>query len=158
MAVSNENSTQYELQNDNQSALNAPAHGKLRVLSFEHTQAVAGDAGSVTTLIKLPAGKIRVLTNLSKIEHSAFGSSRTLGVGFAAYTNEAGTDVAADPDYFASAVNVAAAGTFVLDESATPALSQELDSKQGIVVNATVAGGTIPAGATLKGYILYVVE
>jgi hypothetical protein len=158
MAVSNENSTQYELQNDNQSALNAPDHGKVRVLSFEHTQAVAGDANSISTLIKLPAGRIRVLTNMSKIATSAFGSSRVLSVGFAAYEEADGTPVTADPDYFASAVDVANATSFVLDESTTPALSQELNSKNGIVINATTTGGTIPAAATIKGYILYVVE
>jgi hypothetical protein len=156
MAVTTENSTQYTAQTDG-SMLNGPAHGNVRCMTFEFTQgAAAGDATSTQTLIKLPAGKIRVLTNLSKIAFSAFGALRTLNVGYTAFENQDGTAVAADADFFASAVDVSAAGTAVLDESTTPDLSHELDSKDGIVVQSAVAGGTIPAGATVKGYIMYV--
>ena len=36
--------------------------------------------------------------------------------------------------------------------------TQYFASRNGIVVKAVVAGGTIPVGATLSGYILYSVE
>ena len=157
MAVTTEKSTQYTEQTTDGSKVDPADHGKVEIAYFSFTQgASAGDAGSIAELIKLPAGKIRVLTEESQIAFSAFGASRTLDVGYQAYTNSSGTAVAIDADYFASAVDVSSAGELVLNESATPALAQELDSQDGIVIQADVAGGTIPAAATLEGYIKYV--
>lgn len=157
MATSNESSAQYTAQTTYNSMLQSPDHGRVKCLTFEHTQVNAGDATSVQSLIKLPAGRIRVLTNISKFRNSAFGAARTLDVGYAAYTNLAGTAVVADPDFFSSAVDVSSAALTLMDESTTPDLSHALDSTTGIVVNSTVSGGTIPAAATIKGYVLYVI-
>lgn len=157
MAVTNLNSTQAALQLGPGTDIDHPDHGRVKCVSFEFNQgAVAGDATSTALLIKLPAGKLRVLSNLSQISFSAFGASRTLDVGFTAYNLLDNTAVNADPDYFASAVDVSAAGVTQFSESTTPARSQYLESREGIWVNATVAGGTIPASATLTGYIVYV--
>lgn len=157
MAVTEINSTTYA--NQLLGELGAEAEGKVRCLSIEFDQGdAAGDATSTQILGKLPAGRIRVLTNLSKIEFSAFGASRTLDIGFQAHEDEDGDAVAEDADYFASAVDVSAAGNVALDESGTPEISQALVSNAGIVVFSTVAGGTIPVNATLKGHIFYIVE
>ena len=157
MAVTEINSTTYA--NQLTGELGAEAEGKVRCLSVEFDQGdAAGDATSTQLIGLLPAGRIRILTNLSKIEFSAFGASRTLDVGFQAYKDEDSVDVAADADYFASAVDVSSAGSLVLDESGTPELSQAIDSLDGVVIFSTVAGGTIPVNATLKGHIFYIVE
>lgn len=157
MAVTNLNSTQYALQVGPGTEIDHPYHGRVKCMTFEFAQgAVAGDATSTATLIRLPAGKIMILTKLSQIEFSAFGASRTLDVGYAAYTNLSATAVAAAPAYLASAVDVSSAGSMLLNESTTPTMSQYIETRDGLVLNATVAGGTIPAAATIKGYILYV--
>lgn len=156
MATTAQNSTQYDLQTTVGSELDLPYHGRVKALSFVYTQDGAGDATSTQTLIKLPAGKIMVLTKLSQIEVSAFGASRTLDVGFTAYNELDNTAVSADPDYFASDVDVSSATSFALNESATPTMAQYMESRDGIVVQAAVSGGTIPDGTTIKGFILYV--
>lgn len=156
MAASNENSAQYAKQIVPNEGLPSPDHGRVKALTFELTQVAAGDAGSVQSLIKLPAGKIRVLSHLSSLRTSAFGSSRTLDVGYAAYRNLSGTPVNADPDAFATAVDVSAGATAVFTESTTMDLSQYFESQDGILLTSTVAGGTIPVSATIKGVVLYV--
>src|SRR5688572_33378586 len=68
----------------------------------------AGDANSTIALVKIPPGKYTLLGDLCRIRHSAFGSGRTMDVGWDAYTNEDGTPVAADEDGLSSAAGVAA--------------------------------------------------
>jgi len=133
--------------------------GKLRVAVFEFTQgAAAGDATSTQDLCKLPSGKIRILTGLSRVDFSAFGAARTLNIGHTGFTNADGTTVAAAAALFASAVDVSAAGNTTLAEAAVAndGTMQALESKEGVTVQAAVAGGTIPAGATLTGFLVYV--
>ena len=117
---------------------------------FKHTQSPAGDANSTINLVRLPAGRIRILQDGTRLYHSAYGSSRVLDVGWLAYTAFDGADVAADPDGLASKLNVSGAGNKTLDEfSGMPWI--ELDSADGIVIRARVTGGSIPNNATLNG-------
>lgn len=132
--------------------------GRLRVAYFRFTQSGAGDANSTAELVHLPAGKIRVLGNLSTIYFDAFGAARTLDVGYRAHTNEDGTAVAEDEDFFATAVDVSAAGSAVLDEAGSAARAALLDSTEGVDIYAKVEGGTIPDTTVLEGFIVYVVD
>lgn len=157
MAVTNESSAQYTKQSTVGEVLDHPYHGRVKAMTFEFTQgSAAGDANSTAKLIELPAGKLIVLTALSQIRVSALGSSRVMDVGYDAYVKLDGTPVVADPDYFVTVADVASGGTVAFTESTTANLGQYLESDKGIVVKATVTGGTIPAGATIKGVILYV--
>jgi hypothetical protein len=130
--------------------------GKLRVAYFDYTQSGAGDAGSTVELVKLPAGRIRVIGALSKIKFSAFGASRVLDIGYKAHTDIAGDAVAADDDFFATDVDVSSAGSGVLNEAGLEV--KLFQSRDGVTVNCTVAGGTIPDGATLLGYVVFAAD
>jgi len=160
MAVTTETSTQRSNPIASPPVMN-PAyedHGRLRVKAFTFTQgAAAGDATSTQGLVKLPPGKGRVYLGLSLLENSAFGASRTLDVGYAAHTQTDGTAVAADPNAFDNAIDVSSLASAALgsDVAAASGKMWEFDSKAGIDIGAVVAGGTIPAGATLTGYIVY---
>lgn len=164
MAVTNEKSTQVTAVDDTEPPVYPEAnewHGRLRVARFTFTQgAAAGDATSTATLVKLPNGAVRILGHLSRVSFSAFGSSRTLDIGYAAHRDRSGTAVVADADAFASAVDVSSAGTTTLAEALAAATDGTtlITSQQGFYVNATVAGGTIPAAATINGYVVYVAE
>lgn len=135
--------------------------GRIRIARFTFTQgAAAGDATSTMDLTKLPVGKtVTVLKSASRIVVSAFGASRTLDIGHTGYTNLDGTVVAAAADVLMDGQDVSAAalikmglGTnaFTADDSFT------FNARTAPVIQAVVAGGTIPVGATINGWIAYV--
>ncbi len=133
--------------------------GKLRVAYFNFTQgAAAGDATSTQGWVDLPAGRVRIFHDLGRFDFSAFGASRTLDVGLEAYTDWQGTSVAADATALASAVDVSSAGAAKLSEADDIAQTTLIQSKNGVRVSSAVAGGTIPAAATLNGFIVYAME
>lgn len=117
------------------------------VASFAFTQgAAAGDVNSIQRWLVLPAGQVKVLGLY--LANSAFGASRTLNVGYEAYTTRSGTAVAAAATAFYSALDVAAQGARMAWFDAP------FDARGGVIVRSVVAGGTIPAAATLSGYFL----
>ena len=128
-------------------------NGMCRVLAtgIDFAQgATAGDATSAQRLVKLPAGHLKIIGIY--LANSAFGASRTLDVGYEAYKSLAGSDVVASSQAFWATLDVAAAGgRFVWFNTA-------LDNSSGLVIASAVAGGTIPANATLTGYVLHVGE
>lgn len=152
MAVTNQASAQAAIQAAPATGKLQPADmGEVRLAYFSHTQDGAGDADSTVELIKLPAGRVRVIGHLSRVETSAFGSSRTLAIGHAAAAAVGGEAIAADDAAFAAATSVASAGGFAC--TGMPLIETE----GGIRVLATVAGGTIPDSATVEGAIAYMV-
>lgn len=154
MAVTAENSTQI----DNESATppvkndSCDDRGRLRVKRFDFTQgAAAGDATSTQALIKIPPGKVNLHLALSRIAFSAFGAARVLDIGHTGFTNPDGTAVAADADALANDIDVSAAGNANITGVVGGDEIFQINSKDGTTIQATVAGGTIPAGATLDG-------
>lgn len=136
-------------------------HGRVRSRYFKFTQgAAAGDANSTAELVRMPAGRVRVLGWLSSIAFAAFGAARTLDVGNRAYTKVDDTTQAEAAQFYASAVDVSAAGSLLLSESTAAGTHTNLlvESKGGFTIFAKVAGGTIPAGTIVEGTILYVVD
>jgi len=134
-------------------------HGKIRVQYFNvPAVAVAGDIASTIELCELPPGKVRVIPALSKFNNSAWGAARTLDIGHRTYQKRdsaSETFEAEDADAFVAAADVSAVGEGRGFDSIT---KFDLYSKAGVNVFATVAGGTIPVGATLSGFIAYVTE
>lgn len=134
-------------------------HGKFRIQYFSvPAVAVAGDANTTIDLCMLPPGRVRVVPNLSRLTNSAFGVGRTLDIGHTAYASRdsgAGDAEAADVDAFADGLDMATAATAVAFGTA---LKYDIYSKSGVLVQATVLGGTIPVGATLSGFIVYIYE
>ena len=161
MAVTTEQSTQVT----NQNAANAhlepnEIQGRLRVAFFDFTQgAAAGDANSTMDLIHLPAGRVRVMSKLSYITSSAFGASRVLDIGYTAHTDQGGTAVTADPDAIADGLDVSAAADLQMGDSTTTGVAATtllLNGQDRVLIQSIVTGGTIPAAATLNGFLVYV--
>lgn len=165
MAVTNEKSTQVTNQDATPQVKNAKFEegGMVKYLFFSFTQGVAaGDAGSTATLCRIPGGQGKVLPKLSHIAWAAFGAARTLDVGIAAHTKRDGTTQSAQSDVIDDGRDVSSAGNGLMGAGTNGAQSVAYDigGTTGQVaradVVATVAGGTIPAGTTLTGWIAYV--
>ena len=126
-----------------------PRSGHLKMRRFAFAQgAAAGDANSTQALIYIPRG-LRYVVSF-EVVWSAFGASRVLDLGYAAYTKTDGTAVAAAAAGIKDDLDVSAAGT------ARYFLNTEFSSTgKGILITGLVAGGTIPANATISGCLLY---
>lgn len=133
------------------------------ILPFTFTQSGAGNAGSTATLIALQKGRYRIFPRLSYINWTAFGASRVLDIGLSAYTAEDGTAVTAQAALFDDDVDVSAAGGALMGSDLSAANSIGVDvlvggtsNTDGANIVATVAGGTIPDAAVLRGYVVLV--
>jgi hypothetical protein len=161
MAVTTEYSTEYAAA-VNTKGTPVDTHqweGRVRYMSFNFTQgAAAGDAGSLAVLCKLPHGKARVILPLSYVGASAMGTSRTMDLGWLAYTNDDGTAVAADPNGLDDGIDVSAATTTVPGGTLGGGENKLFESQTGVSITAQINDGTIPAAATIKGHIAYVVD
>lgn len=135
-------------------------HGKFRIDYFNlPAVVVAGDIGTTIALTDLPPGAVRVLPHASRLTCSAFGASRTLAIGTRAYASrDISSGVASNAEDAAAlmaALDVSGAVTAVAFGTT---LKLDFFSVTGIEIFATVAGGTIPVGATFSGYIAYIYE
>lgn len=136
-------------------------HGKVRIAYFDvpaANVAAVGDAGSTFELCKLPTGAVRVLPTLSRVTFSAMGSARTLDIGHRAYQKRppyVGSDgiEAEDLDALHANEDVSSAGNATLTGE-----TFDFYSTGGVDIVAQINDGTIPIGATISGYILYVYE
>lgn len=136
-------------------------HRDLEVMPFTFTQSGAGNAGSTATLITLQKGRYRIFPRLSYINWTAFGASRVLDIGLNAYTGEDGAAVSIAANRFDDDVDVSAAGGALMGSDLSAADSIGVDvlvggtsNTDGAAIVATVAGGTIPDGAILRGYVV----
>ncbi len=162
MAVTTENSTEYANSVASPPVMNKTAdwHGRMRLMFFEFTQgAAAGDATSIARLVKLPAGKVRVILPLSRIAFSALGAARTMDLGWEAYNDDDGYNaVLADPNGLDDGVDVSAAGSVNPAGTVGGDETYLFESAEGVVLTAQINDGTLPVAATLQGYIVYVVD
>lgn len=121
---------------------------------------VLGDIGTTVDLCRIPQGRVRVLPFLSYLWCSAWGSSRTLDLGFRAYYGSDGKTVVAEAATQMKAakdVSSALAASQIDTASHIDFYSQaSVDEKsKGPILFGTVAGGTMPAGATLEIQLAY---
>jgi hypothetical protein len=131
---------------------NPTQQGIVNFATIDYTQgATPGDATSTQGLVILPPGRLRFLALF--LNNSAFGASRTLDIGWLANTEPDGTAIAADPNGLVAAKDVSAA-LFAWGFNVLTAFA-ELNARDPVSIVSTVAGGTIPAAATLKGYLAY---
>lgn len=130
---------------------------KVRYFYFKHTQSIAGDDGSSVTLVRVPAGYGHILKQLSLISWSAFGSTRVMDIGYAAYTENDGDAVTAGADILEDGRDVSAAnlkGTVLgTGTNADDLPHYSYNSKAPIDIIAKVTGGTWPLNATVEGWI-----
>lgn len=136
-----------------------PSHsgkGELVAIFFD-VVTIAGDANSTVALCDLPAGTFRYMGFLSRVYHSAFGSGRTMDIGWDAYVQEDGTVVGADEDGISSAADVAAAGNFSpTDElTAVPVSQKVFSSREGIRFRAKVEAAAVGAAEDISGWLMF---
>lgn len=147
MAITNNKSEQ--IKNIEAGIINEAAdNAKLRIACFDFAQGTgAGSAGSTADLVVLP-GQCRVIPALSRITTSNLGA--TLNVGLRAYTGIDGAAVVEDED---------ALGAAVVGDATSKNLNIEgfvdVNSRHSVAV---FAKGTLPANATIKGYIAYLAD
>ena len=125
----------------------------LHLRSFDGYVATTAGTGTIN-LVKLPPGRVRIFPDLSRLVTSAITATGTISIGYAAYTKENGTAVNALTTAF---VNAGAAGAGALDSAfVLPAVGYlDLDSKDGIVLTATVATADMRIGDTIDGWVAY---
>jgi len=137
-------------------------HGSVRIAFFTHDQVGTGDTGSSVALCKLPAGRVRLLMSLSKAYVNWTTSSATLDLGWDAYTDNAGSTVAADPDGLVNALDVDTVGFQTFEGAIAANLltggTYLFDSQDGVVIRATATDNAQVAGDDLVGYMAYVVD
>lgn len=161
MAVTTEYSTQYANTYITKPPVNNKTidiHGRMRIAYFEFTQgAAAGDAGSFAYMVTLPAGNNRLLLPLSRLAFSAWGTARTMDLGWLAYTDlSGGTAVAADPNGLDDGVDVSSAGSVNPGGTIGTHETKQFDSQGVVTLTAQCNDGTLPAAGTLSGYWIYV--
>ena len=130
--------------------------GRLQYAFFDYTHAAGAGVGEIN-LVKLPAGKIRVLTDLCRIVTSDMEAGAQMQVGYRAYADpEAATQaVVEDDNYFqeASAVGVGARDETLL----IPAIGHPVfNTRFGLEIFVQITDGDIADADTITGYIVYV--
>ena len=121
----------------------------------------AGDIGTTIDLLRIPQGRVRVLPHLSVMWCSAWGAARVLDLGWRAYYGSDGKTVVAedavglvnDKDV-SGALNASQLSTAQPIDFFSQASVDERD--KGPMLFGTVAGGTIPAAATLAVLLAYI--
>ena len=163
MAVTSQLSAEYTIQTTTPivNSNTVDKHGKLRTLFFTHDQDGVGDAGSLVTLGKLPAGKVKILGGLSRFYCNWVTGSQTMDIGWAAYTDEDGDDVALDVDGLVDGLDVDAVGYFTMESNIAAGKllggTYTFNSNNGVVITAK-AIAALADGDDLCGYITYVID
>lgn len=135
-------------------------HGKLRFLYGKATQgAAAGDDGSSVKLFKLPQGRKRIITYLSRYKVSALGAARVMKVGYDAYYDRSAINSDPQP----ASDNAFMAGIAMTNATdalwpTTAGIKYDIFSRDEVWIRATITGGTIPAAATFEMLLAYLYE
>lgn len=111
------------------------------------TAAGQGDA----KMIRLPAGKLRIYPRLGRLVAPQGAAASTLSVGLGAYTKKDGTVASADVDALLVATSTAASAvtTALLGTAAGQVEFVEVESKDGVDVTITAAGGNTAASGDI---------
>lgn len=136
--------------------------GKLRILRASIAAlAAAGDIGTTIELCRIPQGRSRLLPYMSRLWTTAYGAARVLDIGVRAYYGSDGkTVVAENANQIANDIDVSAAlAASMIDPTShidyfAQASVDERD--KGPMIFATIAGGTIPVGATLEAMFVFI--
>ena len=123
------------------------AYGKL-------TFTAAGNSADLAQVIRMPAGKVRILTDLCRIICPIGTATADLHVGYGAYVNAAGTAVAADDNALADNLDV---GGAAIDEAfSLPAGGfLEIESQAGFDIVAFIDTANSPAAGDLVLSVVY---
>lgn len=124
-------------------------HGKLRMAHAKLTLTAAGQGDA--KMIRLPAGKVRIFPRLGRLVAPQGAASSTIAVGLGAYTKMDGTTANADVDALLTATSTAggAVTAALLGTAAGQVEFVELESKDGVDVTITAAGGDTAAAGDI---------
>ncbi len=135
------------------------SHGRIRTLNFDWANGlVAGDAGGVISICKLPAGRVAMLGLLSTLYHNMTTGSNTILIGWAAYTDLDGDAVVADPNGLDNAISVETAGNVFMGTVLVANNNRKIFESQAGVVLTVTSVGVIAASDVLEGSIAYVLD
>jgi hypothetical protein len=159
MAISEPSkSAQYTIYSGRTGNVQAPDWGsKLRVsfarLTFTAAGSTSAAAGDIS-LIRMPAGKVRVFTDLCRVVCPQGTASSDLDIGWSAYTEEDGEAVLLDGDGFAASLDV---GGAAIDAAfSLPAEGvKEINSKSGWDVVCSFDTADSPASGDLVVVVVY---
>ncbi len=130
-------------------------YGKTRISYFSYVAVGASTAPNTYDLFKLPAGRIRVLSCLSRVTTDAWGAARVLDFGNRAYVGEQGAAVAEVENEYFNNLDISSAVAAV---AWSTVLKLDFFSEKGITVFATVAGDDQAASDAISGFGVYVAE
>lgn len=137
-----------------QESVNAPRGLQIkRFKQYVHTSTEGSGTGTVY-LGMLPAGRIYIIPQLSRLVTSQFAANADIHIGYGAHTDLSGTAVNADDNAF---LDNGDAGGAALDTALTlPVEGLELNSKEGIRIEAMIDTGNIEADDTISLTIAYI--
>lgn len=153
MAVTHTNSEQFQKAHvpPTQMIETTDQHGRVRGAFFKHAHTVVGDIGSTVTLVKLPAGKVRLLGANTWAYVNWTTALADLNAGWGGYVTPQGETVAQNLIGLATAVDVelpglqrfvtlhAAEGQTVLFESKS-GVDIKVSSPQAFAIGDSIAG------------------
>ena len=119
-------------------------HGRVRVAYADFT---ADAAQETINMFKLPDGA-RIIGG--RVNHAALGSSTTLSIGHAAYTQADGSAVAADVDEYKAAAASTSLTSFNIATTTALGENSLVDSPDGLIVTATTAGANATGLITVQ--------
>lgn len=126
---------------------------KLFLGKFTYVHTAGAGTGEID-LLEMPAGRIRVYPDLSRIVTSAFAANADIHLGYRAYVNSANVAVVADDNAFLD--NGDAGGGAIDSAWVLPAEGfLEINSRNGWILTAMVDTGNIEDTDTISGWIAY---
>ena len=127
------------------------SYAKLTFTAAGFTTASAGDI----SLIRMPAGRVRVLGDLSRLICPAGTGTSDLDVGYAAYTGEDNVAVVADQDAWAASVDV---GGGAINQALATGSTFVISSRSGFDVVCSFDTANSPAAGDLVLILVYQID
>lgn len=121
---------------------------RLTFTAAGYTTASAGDL----SLIRMPAGKVRILGDLSRVICPQGTSTSDLDIGYSSHVNEDGTAVNADQDGYAASLDV---GGGAINAALATGSVFEHNSKAGFDIVASFDTANSPASGDLIVIIVW---
>jgi hypothetical protein len=126
------------------------SYAKLTFTAAGFTTAAAGDIG----LIRMPAGRVRILPDLSRVVCPIGTATSDLDVGYGAHVGLDGVAVALDGDAFVASADVGAAAIDAAFDAAT-VLGLEFTSQAGFDIVCSFDTANSPAAGDLIVVVAY---
>ena len=128
--------------------------GRVMVAFFEYTHSAGAGTGEVN-LIKLPPGKLRIFTDLSRLICSAMAATADLSIGHRAYTDPEASTPAVVEDFDEWHLDADAASIVDLAWGLPAGGHPIYNTKNGLEIFASITTANIEDTDTISGYVVY---